>query len=149
LFYRLNVIPIRVPPLRERVSDIPLLLQHFLQVFSRTKKKPLKRISPAAQDLLMQHPWPGNVRELENLVERLIILTEGEVIEVSDLPERFQRLSLPSQEEAEGFPAQGIHFTDAVQAFERTLLEKIKKQNIPANPDLTPLPEVFPKSSAS
>ncbi len=67
LFYRLNVIPIRVPPLRERVSDIPLLIQHFLQLFSRTKKKPLKRISPAAMDLLRQHPWPGNVREVENL----------------------------------------------------------------------------------
>ena len=114
LFYRLNVIPIRVPPLRERVSDIPLLIQHFLQVFSRTKKKPLKRVSPAAMDLLRQHAWPGNVRELENLMERLVILTEGEVIEVSDLPEKFQRLILPPVAETGKFSEQGILFTDAV-----------------------------------
>lgn len=160
LFYRLNVIPIRVPPLRERVSDIPLLLQHFLQLFSRTKKKPLRRLSPAVLELLCQYAWPGNVRELENLMERLVILTEGEVIEVTDLPEKFQRLILPAQEKSEDFPERGIHFNDAVQSFERnlilkalrqsnwvksqaaqllhlnrtTLLEKMKKQNIPASP---------------
>jgi two-component system, NtrC family, response regulator PilR len=160
LFYRLNVIPIRVPPLRERVSDIPLLLQHFLHLFSNTKKKPLKRLSPAVLDLLCQYPWPGNVRELENLMERLVILTEGEVIEVPDLPEKFQRLVLPLREKPEDFPERGIYFNDAVQSFERnlilkalrqsnwvksqaaqllhlnrtTLLEKMKKQNIPANP---------------
>ena len=171
LFYRLNVIPIRVPPLRERVSDIPLLIQHFLQLFSRTKKKPLKRVSPAAMDLLRQHPWPGNVRELENLMERLVILTEGEVIEVSDLPEKFQRLILPPQVETAEFSEQGILFTDAVQAFERdlilkalhqsnwvksraaqllhlnrtTLLEKMKKQNIPSTPDFAPQPERIPE----
>jgi len=174
LFYRLNVIPIRVPPLRERVTDIPLLLQHFLQVFSRTKRKPLKRFSPAAQELLYQHPWPGNVRELENLVEFLVILTEGEVIEVPDLPERFQRLIHPCKDETGDFPARGIHFTDAVQAFERnlilkalrqtnwvksqaaqllhlnrtTLLEKIKKQNIPSRPDSADGSGKLPEDSA-
>jgi DNA-binding NtrC family response regulator len=163
LFYRLNVIPIRVPPLRERVSDIPLLLQHFLHLFSRTKKKPLRRLSPAVQDLLLQYAWPGNVRELENLVERLVILAEGEVIEVTDLPEKFQRLILPLPEKPEDFPERGIHFNDAVQSFERnlilkalrqsnwvksqaaqllhlnrtTLLEKMKKQNIPSSPDVS------------
>jgi transcriptional regulator with GAF, ATPase, and Fis domain len=175
LFYRLNVIPIRVPPLRERISDIPLLLQHFLQEFSRTKKKPLKRLSPTAQDLLLRYPWPGNIRELENLVERLVILTEGEVIELSDLPERFQRLVLPPHEEGVDFPERGIHFTDAVQAFERnlilkalrqsnwvksqaaqllhlnrtTLLEKMKKQNIPSSPEAAPQPKRFSEQSAS
>jgi DNA-binding NtrC family response regulator len=164
LFYRLNVIPIQVPPLRGRVSDIPLLLRHFLQLFSRTKKKPLKRFNPTAEELLLQYPWPGNVRELENLVERLVILTEGETIEIADLPDRFQSHILPLKEEAGSFPAHGIHFTDAVQAFERnlilkalrqsnwvksqaaqllhlnrtTLLEKMKKQNIPARPDFAP-----------
>jgi DNA-binding NtrC family response regulator len=163
LFYRLNVIPIRVPPLRERVADIPLLLQHFLQHFSRTKKKPLKRLSPAAQDLLQQYPWPGNVRELENLMERLVILSEGEIIDIPDLPEKFQRLLYSPQEEHGDFPEPGIHFNDAVQAFEKnlilkalrqsnwvksqaaqilhlnrtTLLEKMKKQNIPFSPEFT------------
>ena len=171
LFYRLNVIPIRVPPLRERASDIPLPVQHFLEVFSRTKKKPLRRLSPAVQDLLCRYPWPGNVRELENLMERLVILTEGEVIEVTDLPEKFQRLILPPLEKPEDFPERGIHFTDAVQSFERnlilkalrqsnwvksqaalllhlnrtTLLEKMKKQNIPSNPDSPSRPERFSK----
>ena len=174
LFYRLNVIPIQVPPLRERVSDIPLLIHHFLQMFSRTKKKPLKRISPAAMDLLRQYAWPGNVRELENLMERLVILTEGEVIEVSDLPERFQRLSLSPVAETGKFSEQGIRFTEAVQAFERdlilralrqtnwvksraaqllhlnrtTLLEKMKKQDIPSAPDFGPHLETVPKKSA-
>jgi DNA-binding NtrC family response regulator len=167
LFYRLNVIPIRVPPLRERVSDIPLLLQHFLQVFSRTKKKPLKRLSPGALDLLKQYPWPGNVRELENLVERLVILSEGEVIEVPDLPEKFQRLIYAAPQEPGEFSEAGIRFTEAVATFERdmilkalrqsnwvksraarllhlnrtTLLEKMKKQNIPFAPDFVPQPE--------
>jgi DNA-binding NtrC family response regulator len=164
-----------VPPLRDRVSDIPLLIQHFLQLFSRTKKKPLKRVSPAAMDLLRQHPWPGNVRELENLMERLVILTEGEVIEVSDLPDKFQRLSLPSHLEMGKFSEHGILFTDAVQAFERdlilralhqsnwvksraaqllhlnrtTLLEKMKKQNIPSTPDFAPQSEKILKESTS
>jgi DNA-binding NtrC family response regulator len=175
LFYRLNVIPIRVPPLRERVSDIPLLIQHFLQLFSRTKKKPLKRLSPAAMDLIRQHSWPGNVRELENLMERLVILTEGEVIEVSDLPERFQQLASSPQAKTEKFSERGILFTDVVQSFERdlilkaldqsnwvksraaqllhlnrtTLLEKMKKQNIPSSPDFAPQPEKISKKSAS
>jgi transcriptional regulator with PAS, ATPase and Fis domain len=175
LFYRLNVIPIRVPPLRERVSDIPLLTRHFLHLFSRTKKKPLKRLSSAAMDLLFQHPWPGNVRELENLIERLVILTEGEVIEVSDLPEKFQRLMLTPQSEPGKFAEQGILFSDAVAAFERdlilkalhesnwvksraarllhlnrtTLLEKMKKQNIPSTPDFVPQPDRIFKKSAS
>jgi transcriptional regulator with GAF, ATPase, and Fis domain len=175
LYYRLNVIPIRVPPLRERVSDIPLLTQHFLQTFSRTKKKPLKRLSPAAMDLIRQHPWPGNVRELENLMERLVILTEGEVIEVSDLPEKFQQLARSPQVKTREFPERGILFTDEVQAFERdlilralhqsnwvksraaqllhlnrtTLLEKMKKQNIPSSPDFASQPQSISKKSAS
>jgi DNA-binding NtrC family response regulator len=126
-------------------------------------------------DLIRQHPWPGNVRELENLMERLVILTEGEVIEVSDLPEKFQRLVLPAHAETVKFSERGILFTDAVQAFERdlilqalhrsnwvksraakllhlnrtTLLEKMKKQNIPSTPDFIPQPERILKKSAS
>jgi transcriptional regulator with PAS, ATPase and Fis domain len=175
LYYRLNVIPIRVPPLRERVSDIPLLTLHFLQLFSRTKKKPLKRLSPAAMDLIRQHSWPGNVRELENLMERLVILTEGEVIEATDLPEKFQQLALSPQAKTTEFSERGINFSDVVQAFERdlilkaldqsnwvksraaqllrlnrtTLLEKMKKQNIPSSPDFAPQPESISKKSVS
>jgi DNA-binding NtrC family response regulator len=160
LFYRLNVIPIMVPPLRVRTSDIPLLVQHFLTEFSSKRQKPRKRFSPGVMDRLLRHSWPGNVRELENLVERLVILTEGEVIEVADLPEKFQAGSGAVPVALEEFAAEGADLNAAIQALERqlilqaleksqwvksraarllhlnrtTLLEKMKKQNIPAAP---------------
>lgn len=83
LYYRLNVIPIYVPPLRERKEDIPLLVQHFMELFCNENGKPLKKISPSALNLLMEHNWPGNIRELRNIVERLIILVDADTIESS------------------------------------------------------------------
>jgi DNA-binding NtrC family response regulator len=80
LFYRLSVMPIRVPPLRERTGDIPLLAQHFLEASARRSKKPAPRIAPAAMQALCRYAWPGNVRELENVIERAVIVTKGEVI---------------------------------------------------------------------
>jgi len=85
LYYRLNVVSLTLPPLRERQEDIPLLIEHFLQEFRVTGKK-AKGISPEALQLLLGYPWPGNVRELMNTIERLIILTPGEVIGLEDLP---------------------------------------------------------------
>jgi formate hydrogenlyase transcriptional activator len=82
LFYRLNVFPIHVPPLRERRADIPDLVRHFLLHFGRRMAKPVTGVSDAAQRLLMDYPWPGNVRELENLVERAMIVSTGETLEV-------------------------------------------------------------------
>jgi DNA-binding NtrC family response regulator len=123
LYYRLNVIPIRVPPLRDRVADIPLLVLHFLQEFSKKKKKPSKRLSPQAMELLVRYPWPGNVRELENLVERLVILTEGDVVEVGDLPQRFREAhSLGAEAQSIDFPAEGLNLPQALQEFERRLI---------------------------
>jgi two-component system response regulator AtoC len=86
LFYRLNVIHITVPPLRERKEDIPLLLDHFLTHFQKDNGTPPTTISPDAYNLLIQHSWPGNVRELQNIVERLIVRRRGEVVTVDDLP---------------------------------------------------------------
>uniref|UniRef100_A0A7C3UW17 Sigma-54-dependent Fis family transcriptional regulator n=1 Tax=Desulfobacca acetoxidans TaxID=60893 RepID=A0A7C3UW17_9BACT len=131
LYYRLNVIPIRIPPLRQRVSDIPLLVAHFLQEFSHKKKKPPKRLSPQAMDLLIRYPWPGNVRELENLMERLVILTEGEVVEAKDLPERFREAqSLGVEVESIDFPEGGLNLPQALQDFERRLiLQALEKSN--------------------
>jgi DNA-binding NtrC family response regulator len=80
LFYRLSVMPIRVPPLRERTGDIPLLAQYFLEVSARRSKKAVPRIAPAAMQALCRYAWPGNVRELENVIERAVIVTKGEVI---------------------------------------------------------------------
>jgi two-component system response regulator HydG len=85
LYYRLNVVPIRLPALRERPEDIPLLARHFLQKYVQALNKPVAKISEAALNLLLQHKWPGNVRELENLVERAIVLCTGEVIDVEHL----------------------------------------------------------------
>jgi formate hydrogenlyase transcriptional activator len=82
LFYRLNVFPIHVPPLRERRADIPDLVRHFLLHFSRRMGKPVTRVSDAALRLLMDYPWLGNVRELENLIERAMIVSTGETLEV-------------------------------------------------------------------
>ena len=87
LFFRLAVIPIYVPPLRERPGDVPLLVRHFMDLFARESNVRPKRISPAAMELLQRYRWKGNVRELRNTVERLLIMTPGDTIDVSDLPE--------------------------------------------------------------
>lgn len=86
LFYRLHIIPIYLPPLRERKEDIPLLANHFIKQLTAELNKPLKRITDVAVEKLLSYPWPGNVRELENAIERSIVLSEKEVIDAADLP---------------------------------------------------------------
>jgi two-component system response regulator HydG len=86
LFYRLNVITIEIPPLRERVEDIPLLAQHFLRLYAARNHREVGGFTEAALERLRAYPWPGNVRELEHAVERAVILARGAVIDVSDLP---------------------------------------------------------------
>lgn len=86
LYYRLNVVPIRVPPLRERREDIPLLLEHYLNCFCDRHHRTTKRMSAEAIRALVAHAWPGNIRQLRNLVERLVVTVEGNVIHVDDLP---------------------------------------------------------------
>lgn len=86
LYYRLNVIPIYLPPLQERKEDIPLLIDHFLKRFSQAFNKPIAGIKKAAMDALVAYHWPGNVRELQNIVERMVALTDGVFIEEEDVP---------------------------------------------------------------
>ncbi len=86
LYYRLHVVPIVMPPLRERMSDLPLLAGHFLQHFSDHSGKKIEEIKPEVMRILMNYPWPGNIRELENAMEHAVILARGEHIEVDDLP---------------------------------------------------------------
>jgi transcriptional regulator with PAS, ATPase and Fis domain len=86
LYYRLNVIHLRVPPLRERVEDIPLLVRFFLDQFSRQYQVEIPALSPEALQTLVEHPWPGNVRELKNVMERLIVRDKGGEIRRDDLP---------------------------------------------------------------
>lgn len=86
LYYRLNVIPVHLPPLRERADDIPLLIEHFLRRFNERLGKDVRRVAPDALATLMEHPWPGNIRELENMMERTVLLSEGDTIHLEDLP---------------------------------------------------------------
>ncbi|MDP3428427.1 MAG: sigma-54 dependent transcriptional regulator, partial [Humidesulfovibrio sp.] len=91
LFYRLNVIPMQLPPLRERGEDILILAEYFLRNFCFEKDRPKMQVSPQAKAMLVTYSWPGNVRELENFMERLSILCEGQKVEPVDLPEKIQR----------------------------------------------------------
>jgi len=101
LFYRLNVIPMQLPPLRERGEDILVLAEYFLRNFCFEKDRPNMQVSPKAKAMLVAYSWPGNVRELENFMERLSILCEGAKVEPEDLPEKIQRAAgMPEPERA-------------------------------------------------
>ena len=104
LYFRLNVVPIRVPPLRERVEDIPSLVREFLKEFSLQMNMEPKEFSPDAVRLLQRYHWPGNVRELRNLVERLVIMTPGPLVEAGDIPPPFNQEARVSDEAGDAFP---------------------------------------------
>ncbi|RJR46425.1 MAG: sigma-54-dependent Fis family transcriptional regulator [Desulfobacteraceae bacterium] len=104
LFFRLNVIPLKIPPLRERRNDIPVLLNHFVQHYAKRNAKPVSGVSHDARDLLMKYDYPGNVRELENIIERAVVISRGPVISLEDLPfgkEQADSMA-PSEEENKG-----------------------------------------------
>ena len=86
LYYRLNVVHIEVPPLRDRREDLPLLIRYFLERFSKELNKETPTLSPEAMEVVMDYPWPGNIRELENMLERAVILDSGSLIQAEDLP---------------------------------------------------------------
>jgi two-component system, NtrC family, response regulator PilR len=129
LYYRLNVVPIQVPPLRERRSDIPLLCEHFLERFAQQKGLERKSLSPAVAEALARYDWPGNVRELENLLERMVVLAEDEVIGSDSLPPKFMDPAageptnggLDDLPEVE-LPPQGLNLKAAVDQMERKLI---------------------------
>jgi two-component system response regulator PilR (NtrC family) len=105
LFYRINVIPIRLPPLRERREDIPLLAEHFLGKYADQMQKPVTGISRPAMDLLLQHEWPGNIRELENILERAVALESTPTVLVESLPPSI-RMAAPAQRSPAQAPAE-------------------------------------------
>jgi transcriptional regulator with GAF, ATPase, and Fis domain len=86
LYYRLNVFPIAIPPLRKHVDDIPLLVAHFVQKFALRMSKQISKVPTRAMEALARYPWPGNIRELQNLIERAVILTSGDVLQIPSLP---------------------------------------------------------------
>ena len=120
LFYRLNVITIALPPLRDRTEDIPLLTHHFLKRYAQENEKPLREIAPGAMQRLMDYHWPGNVRELENVVERAVVLSTGTTLSEELLPPQVRRPSdrITSVE----LPTNGISYRDAVRSYERRLI---------------------------
>ncbi len=106
LYYRLHVFPITLSPLRERLDDLPLLADFFLERFQQKYQCPVKRLSPEALQAMRRYSWPGNIRELENTLERGIILCQGEALSLSELPPQLQRLARePEQEAFETEPA--------------------------------------------
>jgi len=98
LYYRLAVIPLQAPPLRERPEDVPLLVDRFVEQFSRRKSDRPTRFDPPTLQSLQAYAWPGNVRELENLVQRLVILNRGKQITLKELPEKYRCATLPIEE---------------------------------------------------
>jgi len=121
LYYRIHVIPIDLPPLRNRSGDIPLLCEYFLQVHCLANGLPVKRIADDALSVLEDHSWPGNVRELENLVQRLVVTVRGDEIGVSQLPPRVLAQSIAAQE-AILLPAEGADFDEEISRLEVALL---------------------------
>jgi two-component system response regulator PilR (NtrC family) len=109
LFYRINVVPIVIPPLRDRDGDLPLLLDHFLRVYCAANKKPLKQLQPEVIGILEDYPWPGNVRELENIVQRLVVMNDSSFIAAHHLPQQLLYSSAASQE-AILIPEEGVDF---------------------------------------
>ena len=117
LFYRINTVPIRIPPLRERADDIPLLADNFLEKFSTRHKKPRRELSGGVLERLRAHPWKGNVRELEHVIEMLVLFAEGDAITEDDLPRVLRRASAsPVRRDLPN------SFARAVEDFERGLL---------------------------
>jgi DNA-binding NtrC family response regulator len=133
LFYRLNVIPMTIPPLRERPSDIPLLIDHFLKVFNENKRATITGVDADAMQALTQYHWPGNIRELENLVERLVILKQSGVVTLSDLPDKYVQVQpvRPSREQDSAlFSDGGVNLMKELERYENRLItEALRRSN--------------------
>jgi len=125
LYYRLNVISIQMPPLRERSTDIPELVQHFIQIYSQKTGKQIQGMSREAMRKLLEYSWPGNVRQLESSIERAVLLCEQDVIGITDLPPEICRLPSPMTGLGLELPADGI----SLEELERELIFKAMEQS--------------------
>lgn len=123
LYYRLNVVPIHLPPLRERPEDIPTLAMHFVSKYAQRFNRPMRGISDEAVAILQSYSWPGNTRELENLIERSVAISESEVLDVLDIPLEYQVEAVPAAGEAAG------RLEAAVDSFERNFIRRALKLN--------------------
>jgi DNA-binding NtrC family response regulator len=128
LFYRLNVIPIEVPPLRQRKEDIPLLVQHFLEHLNQEKGRSVEGLTPAALERLLGHDWPGNVRELENLIERLVVLRGKGWIDLDELPAALRRSAGAPELELPAVGPGGLPFNEVVDRVETHMILQALEQ---------------------
>ena len=125
LYYRINVLSIDVPPLRERREDIPVLIEYFLKKHTKNTARLVRGLTPETKKLMNEYSWPGNVRQLESAIERAILLSEGDLITLEDLPTEVRQEVGPASEGAFKLPAEGINFEDVerhliTQAMEQT-----------------------------
>jgi two-component system NtrC family response regulator len=120
LYYRLNVVPIKIPPLRDRREDIPRLVEHFVARFSKENRKPIEGVSREATDQLVKYDYPGNIRELENIVERAVVISRGPTLTVGDLPFGGRKPD-EDNEETEGG---GGALREALETLERRMVQK-------------------------
>jgi len=126
LYYRLNVIPLEVPPLRDRIEDVPLLADHFIREFSLKESKKEKHVADDALAVLMEHTWPGNVRELKNIMERLVITSPSDIITAYDIPplsKENHRLGRPDSS------GDGDSLSGAKELFEKDYIAKKLAEN--------------------
>jgi len=124
LFYRLNVLPIEVPPLRQRIADIPVLVETFLKEFAVQNRSKRKKITPEALNILSKYSWPGNVRELKNLVERMAILVEKEAIDGTDIPEAYNQDGGLKTDIADSKFLEFENLKEAKLAFEKSFINR-------------------------
>jgi two-component system response regulator PilR (NtrC family) len=117
LYYRVNVVPIFIPPLRERRGDLALLVDHFLRIYCATAKKPLKFMQPEVMEILEDYTWPGNVRELENIIQRLVVMNDSQLITAEHLPQMLLCSSTAGQE-AILIPEEGVDFDAEMERIE-------------------------------
>jgi len=124
LYFRLNVIPIRIPPLRDRRDDIPLLVEHFVGKYNREKKRSLEGVRPESLEILKRYTWPGNVRELENLIERIVVLKGSGWLEPSDIPEKIRRAERFLENAIPVLGNSGLDIKSATEDFENALIRQ-------------------------
>jgi len=130
LFFRLYVIPIKLPPLKSRREDVPLLIHHFIEILCKEKSMDAPQLDDSAMTALVEFAWPGNVRELKNIVERLVVLNSGDTVSAKDLPARFHSIQNQFAPTEIKITGEGICLNSAVTEFEKALIiQSLEKTN--------------------
>ena len=127
LYYRIHVVPIFIPPLRERVDDIPILIEYFLSVYCAANQVPVKRLSDGAQQALKRYSWPGNVRELQNVVQRIVLMADEQTVALENLPGDILQETRGDRRDQFQLPPTGIRLDEEIEAFERQWVEAALK----------------------